>query len=252
MRSILVCSVVAGLILWCGAAVATAAEAEEGFVPIFNGKDLTGWDLTRWDGNPMFWSVKDGVIHGETTKENPTKGNTFCIWRGGTVDDFELRLSYRIKGGNSGVQYRSKDFGNWVAGGYQAEIAGDPGRDGYIYEEKGKRGRMCLVGEKVAWEADGKKVLGSTGDLEKIKAANKKGDWNEYRILVQGNHIQHFINDMQTIDFTDNDEKNRSMSGIIAVQIHAGGPMTVEFKDIRLRQLGKTDAPKPEAAKPGK
>ena len=225
-----------------GAAPAAAAP-EQGFVPIFNGKDLAGWD-----GNPKFWSVKDGAIHGETTKENPTKGNTFCIWRAGLVGDFELRLTYRMTGGNSGIQYRSRDLGNWVVGGYQAEIANDAGRDGYIYEEKGKRGRMCLVGEKVVWGKDGKKqVTGSVGDLEKIKASYKKSDWNEYRIVVVGNHIQHFINGVQIIDFTDEDEANRSMSGILAVQIHAGGPMITEFKNIRLKKLGPDPAPAPAA-----
>jgi hypothetical protein len=224
-----------------------AAAPEQGFVPIFNGKDLSGWD-----GNPQFWSVKDGAIHGETTKENPTKGNTFCIWRAGLVGDFELRLTYRMTGGNSGVQYRSRDLGNWVVGGYQAEIANDGGRDGYIYDEKGKRGRMCLVGEKVVWKDGKKQVTGSVGDLEKIKASYKKSDWNEYRIVVVGNHIQHFINGVQTIDFTDEDEANRAMSGILALQIHAGGPMIVEFKNIRLKKLGPDPAPaaaKPDAAK---
>src|ERR1051325_3792823 len=88
------------------AAVLTDDE-EPGFKSLFNGKDLSGWD-----GNPKFWSVKDGAITGQTTDDNKTEGNTFLIWRDGTVDDFELRLSYKIVGGNSGIQYRSKDLGN--------------------------------------------------------------------------------------------------------------------------------------------
>jgi hypothetical protein len=215
-----------------GGLIMAPPASEEGFVPIFNGKDLTGWD-----GNPKLWSVKDGVLRGETTVENPTKGNTFCIWRGGTPGDFELRLTYRLHGGNSGVQYRSKDMSNWVVGGYQAEIANDGGRDGFIYEEKGKRGRMCLVGEKVVWGKDGKKVVGSVGDYEKIKSTFKKDDWNDYRIIAQGNHVVHYINGVQMIDFTDDDEANRAMSGIIAIQIHAGGPMVIEVKDLRLKKL---------------
>src|SRR5687767_1272684 len=79
-----------------------AAENQD-FKPLFNGKDLSGWD-----GDPKFWSVKDGAITGQTTKENPTKGNTFLIWTNGVVDDFELRFKFKIIGGNSGVQYRSK------------------------------------------------------------------------------------------------------------------------------------------------
>ena len=85
-----------------------AADAEEGFKPIFNGKDLDGWD-----GNPDFWSVKDGAITGQTTKEKPTRGNTFIVWRQGELDDFELRLAYKIIGGNSGIQYRSFENPKW-------------------------------------------------------------------------------------------------------------------------------------------
>jgi len=99
---------------------------------IFEGDSLEGWD-----GNPKFWSAKDSVITGQTTKENPTKGNTFLIWRQGKLDDFELRLSYRIVGGNSGIQYRSKDLGNWVVGGYQGDFEAGTRFSGILYEERG-------------------------------------------------------------------------------------------------------------------
>ena len=75
----------------------------DGFESIFDGKTLEGWD-----GNPDFWRVQDGTLTGQTTKEKPTNGNTFIIWRKGEVGDFELKLEYRIVGGNSGIQYRSK------------------------------------------------------------------------------------------------------------------------------------------------
>jgi hypothetical protein len=221
-------------------------DGEEGFTPIFNGKDLTGWD-----GNPDFWSAKDGILRGETTKEKPTKGNTFCIWRGGTVEDFELRLSFRMQTGNSGVQYRSKDLGNWVVGGYQAEAANEPGRAGFIYDEKGKRGRMCLVGEKVVWKDGKKEVVGSVGDYKKIQETFKLGDWNDYRIIAKGNHIVHYLNGVQTIDFTDEDEANPGapgQSGIVALQVHAGAPMAVEFKDIRLKKFDAGAKAAPDAA----
>src|ERR1041384_5403231 len=95
----------------------SAAENEPGFKSLFNGKSLAGWD-----GDPKFWSVQDGAITGTTTKENPTKGNTFLIWRNGEVDDFELKLEYRIVNGNSGIQYLSREMGKWVIGGYQADF----------------------------------------------------------------------------------------------------------------------------------
>ena len=74
------------------------AVAEEGFQSLFDGQTLEGWE-----GNPKFWSVQDGAITGQTTADNPTKGNTFLVWRGGEVKNFELRLKYRIEGGNSGT-----------------------------------------------------------------------------------------------------------------------------------------------------
>src|SRR5260221_251042 len=118
-------SLTCGLLLAGLATRSYAADSETGFKPLFNGTDLTGWE-----GNPKLWSVKDGCITGQTTKENPAKGNTFLIWKGGDVDDFELRFSYKIvpgdekNFGNSGVQYRSKilDPANWVVGGYQADF----------------------------------------------------------------------------------------------------------------------------------
>ena len=110
-------------------AAAEAPPQDPGFVSIFNGTSLEGWE-----GTPEFWSVQDGAIVGQTTAENPTKGNTFLIWRQGTLDDFELRLKYRITGGNSGVQYRSKDYGDFVVGGYQADIDSGTTYSGILYE----------------------------------------------------------------------------------------------------------------------
>src|SRR5262245_4313580 len=125
-------------------------------VALFNGKDLTGWD-----GDTRLWSAKDGVLRGETTKENPAKGNTFLIWKGGELGDFELRLSFRIRNGNSGIQYRSKhlpfketDANKWVVSGYQAEVEDTPGKVGFLYHERG-RGELCFVGEKVVIGEDG-------------------------------------------------------------------------------------------------
>jgi len=231
---------------------AAPPEPTVGVVSLFNGKDLTGWD-----GDPKLWSVKDGVIRGESTPENPCKSNTFLIYTGGAaqpaqIADFELRLSYRIHGGNSGVQYRSKHLvghkdNKWVASGYQAEIADLPGKDGFLYEEKGtgrggvkgKKSYLAWVGDKVEIGEDGvSKVTGSLGEHDAIAKACKKGEWNDYIIIAKGNHVQHFINGVQTVDVIDNDSKNRAMSGILALQMHAGKPMVVEFKDIRLKAEG--------------
>ncbi len=212
-----------------------AADDEPGFKILFNGKDLTGWD-----GNPKFWSVRDGVITGQTTAENPTSGNTFLIWRDGTVDDFELRLSFKIVNGNSGIQYRSKDKGNWVVGGYQADFEAGETYSGILYEEQG-RGILAQRGQKTEIGEDGKvNVTGSVGDSKEIQAAIKKEDWNDYVVIAQGNHLKHVINGKATADVTDNQADKRAMSGILALQLYAGPAMTVQFKNIRIQRTKLT------------
>ena len=227
-----------------GADAPVAAPPEQpGMRSLFNGQDLTGWD-----GDPRLWSVKDGVIHGETTAENPAQGNTFLIWKEGRTKDFELRLSFRCTAtNNSGIQYRSKHIteGNvrnqWVVRGYQHELRNEvkfPSVAGFIYDEGGKRARICLVGEKATWESDGKKLVSSTLiDQAEFKDLFKLDDWNDVVIIAKGNHIQHFMNGRLILDFTDNHPELALTDGILAVPLHAGAPMRAEFKNIRLRDL---------------
>lgn len=231
-------AILCGLLLLSGLFAPTAARAAEDeadFKPLFNGKDLEGWD-----GNPKFWSVKDGAITGTTTKENPTQGNTFLIWKDGQLDDFELRLEFKIIGGNSGIQYRSKDQGNWVVGGYQADFEAGETYSGINYEERG-RGILCQRGEKVVIEKDGAKKAERVTESKKLQDAIKKEDWNEYVVTAKGNHLVHKINGNVTADVTDNQEDKRAMSGILALQLHAGPPMVVQFKNIRLKRIKLAD-----------
>jgi type 1 glutamine amidotransferase len=216
------------------------ADDEAGFKSLFNGKDLTGWE-----GNPAFWSVRDEAITGQTTEENPTQGNTFIIWRDGTVDDFVLRLQYRIVNGNSGIQYRSREFDNWVVGGYQGDFEAGDRYSGILYEEKLGRGILAERGQKVVIDAEGKKnVAGSVGDSAEIQAKIKKEDWNDYEIIAAGNRLIHKINGLTTVDVTDEQAAKRSMSGILALQLHAGPPMTVQFRNIRLKRTKLTNGAK--------
>jgi hypothetical protein len=219
-----------------------ARAADDGFVSLFDGKDLT-----NWDGDPRLWSVRDGAIRGETTAANPAKGNTFLIWKGGTAGDFELRLKFRLNAANnSGIQYRSKHVtegkvnNRWVVHGYQGEMRNEidlPNVSGFIYDEGGKRGRICLVGEKAFWENGTKTVTGQTCTPEQFRKAFKLDDWNEYTIVARGNNIKQFINGVQTVDFTDKEPQLALKEGIFALQLHAGKPMWAEFKDIRLKKL---------------
>lgn len=208
---------------------------------IFNGEDLTGWD-----GDPRLWSVKDGVIHGETTKEKSTKGNTFLIWKDGTLKDFELRISFRCNAtNNSGIQYRStrleKASNNWVVRGYQHEIRNEeklPNVPGFIYDEKGSRKRICLVGEKAVWNADGKKVEPqSLINADEFKKLMRVDDWNEVVIIAKGPNIQHYLNGRLILDFTDHHPEKALKEGVLALQLHGGKPMWAEFRNILLREI---------------
>src|SRR5216117_2894052 len=181
--------------------------AEEGFKSIFNGKDLAGWT-----GRPQHWTVEDGAITGRTSKDHPAEGNNFLIWTNGIVSDFELRLSYRIvpnndKGfANSGIQYRSKDFGNFVVGGYQADMEAGKTYSGILYEER-MDGILAQRGQRtIVKTVEGKtkiEVVGSLGTSEEIQAHINDKDWNDYLVIAKGNHLQHFINGVPTVDVID-------------------------------------------------
>lgn len=241
-------NIVLALVLLCTRFPLLAQETQAPAEPaemqsLFNGRDLAGWD-----GDPRLWSVRDGVIHGETTEEHVAKGNTFLIWQGGVVKDFDLRLSFRCNAtNNSGIQYRSRHItdgqpsNDWVVRGYQHEIRNEnqlPNVSGFIYDEGGQRGRICLVGERAVWTAAGKKeVKESLIEAAEFQKLMKVDDWNEVVIVAQGNHIRHFLNDRLILDFTDEDPDRALQEGILALQLHAGKPMWAEYRDIRLHEI---------------
>ncbi|MEZ6095925.1 MAG: DUF1080 domain-containing protein [Pirellulaceae bacterium] len=190
---------------------ALAQEPEsQAEISLFNGENLDGWN-----GDSRLWSVKDGVIHGETTEENKANGNTFLICEQVETGDFELTLKFRCNAANnSGIQYRSQHItddsarNEWVVRGYQHEIRNEvdfPNVSSFIYDEGGKRGRMCQIGEKAVWNKDGKQVEdGSLINQDEFKQLFKLDDWNEVRIVANGSHLQHYLNGKLVVDCTDN------------------------------------------------
>ena len=227
-----------------------AADAD-GFTSIFNGRDLEGWE-----GNPALWSVRDGTITGQTKAPTDLKHNTFLVWKAGTVDDFELHFRYKIVGGNSGMQYRSKVMEQGpsgpIVGGYQADFEAGKTYSGILYEERG-RGILANRGQKTHLSAgpDGKTkidVVAQLGKSEDIQAAIKQEDWNDYVVIAQGNHVTHSINGHVTADVTDDDAAHAPKSGVLALQIHQGPAMVVQFKDLRLKKLGPVAAADDQAA----
>ena len=210
------------------------------FESLFNGRDLTGWE-----GDPTLWSVQDGTITGTTTAENPLKYNTFLIWQGRPLRDFRLELQYRIVDGNSGVQYRSKviDPKKWIVGGYQADIEAGTKYTGILYEEKG-RGILALRGEKASIAKDGNNTKETFADTAELQKKIVSEGWNDYLIEAKGQVLKHTINGQLMSQTTDAQPKKRADAGVLALQIHTGPPMTVQFRNIRLQRIPNPTAKK--------
>ena len=200
---------------------------------LFNGKDLAGWE-----GEPAVWSVEDGAIVGRNTADAPIKNNTFLIWRDGKLDDFRLTLQYRIEGGNSGVQYRSRvdDPAKWIVGGYQADIDSGPQYTGILYDERG-RGILAKRGERAIINRDGKSQATQFADAEELLEAVHADDWNDYVIEARGPRLRHTINGKLMSETEDNHAEKAAKSGLLALQVHQGPPMVVRFRKIELERL---------------
>ncbi len=212
------------------AAEVGASPGADGFVRIFDGKRLRGWA-----GDTRIWSVEEGAITGKTAGE--LKQNRFLTWKHSTVRNFDLRMQVKISAeGNSGIQYRGTmrpDLGLDAVMGYQCDIVADrPDYNGMLYEERGRR-ILSHTGEKVIVDPTGQPwVVGSLPVREFAP-----GEWREYRVLVEGNHHRHWIDGHPTADLIDLDESGRSLEGVLGMQVHVGGPMKVQFKNIRIRHL---------------
>lgn len=213
---------------------AITASADSAFRPIFDGKTLDGWD-----GDPRFWRVENGAIVGETTADTPTQGNTFLIWEGGEIADFELKVEFKIRNHNSGIQYRSFRVPNkpWVIGGYQADISADHKWTGTAYGEKHK-GILAKRGEKavVGHTKNNRRVVAHVGDSTDLLAHLNKDGWNEYHIIAVGNQCIQRLNGVVMAEFSEATD-DRLSRGLIALQLHAGPPMQVRFRNLRLRKL---------------
>ena len=210
---------------------AVAQSPPEGFRALFNGDDLTGWD-----GNPGLWSVEDGAMIGKTKNAKQLGYNEFLIWRGGVLKNFELRVKVKVTGSNnSGIQYRSKELsehGKWVVGGYQCDIHPKSENNAMVYEERG-RGIIALNGQGVVIDPEKKRWLTTERDTVNVPIS----DWHDYIIVAQGNQLTHKIDGKVTGELLDFDENARSLEGLLAFQIHRGPAMTVQIKDVFLKEL---------------
>lgn len=211
-------------------AAVTVKPGPDGWVKLFNGRNLNGWD-----GDPQYWSVEDDAITGKT--DGTLKMNRFLSWTGFTVRNFDLRVKVKVTaGGNSGLQYRGAmlpEVGLDIVSGYQCDIvANNPDYNGMLYEERGRR-ILSHTGEKVVVAPDGQPWI--VGKMEVRQFA--PDEWHDYRVLVRGNHHQHWIDGHMTADLVDCDAKGRSLDGVLGVQVHVGPAMKIQFKDFKIQHL---------------
>jgi hypothetical protein len=211
----------------------SATEAA-GFESIFDGT------LKGWDGDPVYWKAENGALIGEVRPDTLLKQNSFIIWRGGELEDFELKLEYRVSAeGNSGINYRSVEVPGekWAMQGYQADIDGQDQWSGQNYEERGRK-FLAYRGQSVLL-APGKppEITKELGDRAELQRKVLKNDWNQVHIIARGNLLQHFINGVLMAEVRDDDPEKRRTSGLLGVQVHVGPPMKIEFREIRVMRL---------------
>lgn len=225
-------------------------------VPLFNGKDLSGWD-----GDPELWKVEDGIIIGTCTGPGHPPHNDFLIWRGGTVKDFELTVTMRVIGdNNSGIQYRSRplpEVGPWAIAGYQCDVHPALEHTAMTYEEKG-RGIFGLNGKNVILDREGRRWL--VGGQEPVKV--DVSQWQTYTVTARGNVLEHRVNGRLASRLVDHDEKGRALEGLLAFQLHSGNANRVEVREVLLKVIDEaglepfsipanaTEIEKPKTANP--
>ena len=243
-------AVLLGFLLTTSSRTEGQTTSAKGFVKIFDGKTLKGWE-----GDSTYWRVENGNLVGEITPTTLLKTNSFIIWRGGRPANFELTLEFRItKDGNSGINYRSIQLPDvpHALKGYQADIDGANRYTGQNYEERSRttlayRGEIVTVKpfkssyvfqdylKNNAWT--NRTVTGSLGSSDSLREKIKPEDWNTCRLVIKGNRLQHFINGILMSDVTDNDTVNGKSEGLLGVQVHVGPPMKVEYRNIMLKKL---------------
>jgi len=219
-------------------------SGRDGFVRLFDGKTLTGWNVEP-KTKASDWTVRDGVIVG-----HGGRGQSYLAWKDKGLADFELKLSYRLpRKGNTGIDIRGRPVltGRRRFESYHADL-GHVGIGPHIlgawdFHFTKRKEHPCNRGTRLVIDADGK------AHSSKISGALTKADirprqWNDVRVIARGNHFQFFINDKIAAEFTDNAKRGRLDKGVIRLQIHDKG-MHVEFKDIRLKLLTSTKKPMP-------
>lgn len=198
---------------------------------IFNGKDLTGWD-----GDFNWWTVEDGTLTAESTADKPCEKSNYLVWTGGRPADFQFDCDFKLSvDGNSGIQIRSETRPNYDTYGYQADMTGEGRLIGYVYHHKHKL--VAERGEKVILSPEGTRTAKRFAEEDTLLEHYKKEDWNHYRIVCKGQKITLFLNGILMCEITDLSKSGAANKGIIALQMHRGPPMKVQFKNITIKYI---------------
>jgi hypothetical protein len=213
-----------------------APDDTTGFESIFDGT------LRSWDGDPTFWRAEGGMIIGESTPERVVERNTFLIYRGSDIADFELKLQFRLDATNSGIQFRSQErpeIGRWVLAGYQADMDFINQYTGNIHDERGRaflapRGQITR-----GVEGSRPRMLGSLGDNTDLRGHVNVLGWNQVHLIGRGNTLIYILNGRVTSIFIDDDTVNRDLTGVLGIQMHTGPPMRIELRNLYLKQYGE-------------
>jgi hypothetical protein len=218
------------------------AGSADGFEPIFDGRSLEGWK-----GQDMsFWSVEDEAITGTISPEHAPKLNQYLIWQGGMLSDFELKLTFRMRSTNSpavngGFQFRSRRLPNGDVAGYQVDNNYLQPWKARLYDEFGRHD-LALQGERTVFDRDGSKHTEKL-TLEPGADDFRLDEWHEYHLTAQGRKLSLRVNGKLIAEVTDNDEDSYEALGLLAMQLHTGPPMKVQFKNMLLKRLQPTQSP---------
>lgn len=228
---------VAAVAVLCVSSCATFSRNETGFHRIFDGKTLDGWKAA----DMSFWSIEDGAITAEITEEHPTERNHYLVYQGGELGDFELKLQHRILSPynvNCGFQFRSEIFDGEIEDdcrGYQVDNnTGTPWLV-RLYDEFGRH-TLAWRGERTVFDSKGEKITTKI-DSAAGPARFELDDWHEYHLICRGPTLTLRVNGEIMAEAIDNDPEQQDFSGILALQLHSGPPMTVQYKDIYLKIL---------------
>lgn len=218
------------------ARTASVAPGEEGFVSIFDGKSFEGWKAP----DMSYWTIEDGAITGTISEAHPLKVNQYLVLQSGELDDFELKLKFRMTGGapviNGGFQFRSRLLPDNDVAGYQVDNQHETPWLARLYDEHGRHD-LALRGQSVKIAADGSRATTEIPGVAGQPAKFRLDEWHEYHLIAKGSHLSLRVNGELVAEVFDDDPTQQDFKGILALQLHSGPPFKTQFKDIRLKKL---------------